>query len=157
MSILKAFGTDRGHKKYYEEAIYSVTLLNNIINKNVSGQLSKYNLTLAKFNVLMVVQHLGGVKGIKQVTISKYLILTPSNITKLIDKLEKDKLIARSAPMGDRRVNIVTITEKGSKLVDIASAGSVNGFKKVTGGLSQDKLKRMSSLLVEWVGLFENG
>jgi len=82
MSILKAFGMEKGHKKYYEEAIYSITLLNNIINKNVSGQLAQYDLTLGKFNVLMVIKHLGGTQGIKQVSISKYLILTPSNITR---------------------------------------------------------------------------
>ncbi|OGS36494.1 MAG: hypothetical protein A2293_15585 [Elusimicrobia bacterium RIFOXYB2_FULL_49_7] len=145
---------EKGHKKYYEEAIYSITLLNNIINKNVSGQLAQYDLTLGKFNVLMVIKHLGGTQGIKQVSISKYLILTPSNITKLIDKLEKDKLVARFFSAEDRRIKVVRITEKGSKLVDIASAGSTNGFKKMTDKLSNDKLKMLSSSLVEWLDLF---
>lgn len=151
--MLKAFGIGEGQKKYYEEAVYSLTLINNIINKNISAQYAQYNLTPGKFNILMVIKHVGREKGIKQVDISKNLILTPSNITKLIDKLEKEKLVTRSAPSGDRRVNIVTITEKGSSLVDMASIGSVGEFKKMAGKLSQEKLKKMSSLLMEWLNL----
>src|SRR5882757_9799188 len=113
---LKAFGVSEGQKKYYEEAVYSVTLIHNVLNKNISALHALYNLTPGKFNILMVIKHIGGEKGIKQVDISKNLILTPSNITKLIDKLEKEKLVSRSAPSQDRRVNIVTITAKGSKL-----------------------------------------
>jgi DNA-binding MarR family transcriptional regulator len=155
MTALKAFGVSEGQNKHYEEAAYSVTLINNIINKNISSQYARFNLTPGKFNILMVVKHVGKEKGIKQVEISKNLILTPSNITKLIDKLEKDKLVTRSAPSGDRRVNIVTITERGSKLVDMASTGSLSEFKKMAGDLSPDKLKKLSSLLMEWLNLLQ--
>jgi len=155
MIALKAFGVSEGQNKHYEEAVYSVTLINNIINKNISSQYARFNLTPGKFNILMVVKRLGKEKGIKQVEISKNLILTPSNITKLIDKLEKEKLVTRSAPSGDRRVNIVTITERGSKLVDMASAGALSEFKKMAGDLSPDKLKKLSSLLMEWLQLLQ--
>ncbi len=155
MTVLKAFGVSEGQNKHYEEAVYSVTLINNIINKNISSQYAHFNLTPGKFNILMVVKHLGKDKGIKQVEISKNLILTPSNITKLIDKLEKEKLVTRSAPLGDRRVNIVRITERGSKLVDMASAGSVSEFKKIAGNLKSVNLKKLSSLLMEWLNLLQ--
>jgi DNA-binding MarR family transcriptional regulator len=155
MSVLKTFGVSEGQTKHYEEAIYSVTLINNIIDKNVSSEHAKYNLTPGKFNILMVVKHVGKDKGIKQVDISKNLILTPSNITKLIDKLEKDKLVTRSAPSGDRRVNIVTITEKGSKVVGMASVASIAKFKSMAGKLSQEKIKTLSSLLMEWLNLLQ--
>jgi|GEM_PF-422412 len=155
MSTLKAFGVGEGQEKHYEEAVYSLTLINNIINKNISAQHARYNLTPGKFNILMVIKHLGRENGIKQVEISRNLALTPSNITKLIDKLEKEKLVTRSAPTGDRRVNIVTITGKGSKLVDAASTGSVGEFKKMAGKLSRDKLKKTSSLLMEWLNLLQ--
>lgn len=155
MTVLKAFGVSDGQNKHYEEAVYSVTLINNIINKNISSQFAHFDLSPGKFNILMVVKHVGKEKGIKQVEISKNLILTPSNITKLIDKLEKEKLVTRSAPLGDRRVNIVTITERGSKLVDMASAGAIGEFKKMTGNLSPDKLKKLSSLLMEWLTLLQ--
>ena len=155
MSTLKAFGVREGQKKHYEEAVYSLTLINNIINKNISAQYAQYYLTPGKFNILMVIKHLGRENGIKQVEISRNLALTPSNITKLIDKLEREKLVTRSAPTGDRRINIVTITAKGSKLVDTVSTGSVGEFKKMAGKLSQEKLKQTSSLLMEWLTLLQ--
>ena len=154
MSILKAFGADKNDNKDYEKAVYCVTLLNNIINKNISAQLLKYNLTPGKFNVLMAIKHLGGKKGTKQVTISKYLVLSPSNITKLIDKLEKEKLVVRSQAEEDRRINTVTITDRGSNLVDIASEISTKKFKEMTDKLNKGKLKNLSSSLIEWLTLF---
>ncbi len=151
MSRLKGFGVAQGQKKHYEEAIYSVTLINNILNKNISNQHAQFDLTPGKFNILMVLKHVGRQKGMKQVDISKNLILTPSNITKLIDKLEKDKLVVRSAPSDDRRVNIVTITDKGSKLVDLAAQSSLSEYKKMTVKLSPEKLSALSALLMEWL------
>ena len=155
MPTLKAFGVPEGQKKHYEEAVYCVTLINNIITKNISPQLAPHKLTHGKFNVLMAIKHLGRKEGIKQVEISKNLILTPSNITKLVDKLEKEKLVIRSAPPGDRRINLVTITNEGSKTADLAAASTVNGFKRMTNKLGQEKLVKLSGLLMEWFNVLQ--
>ncbi len=153
---LKAFGISVGQKKHYEEVVYSVTLINNILNKNISAHHALYNLTPGKFNILMVIKHIGEDRGIRQVDISKNLALTPSNITKLVYKLEKEKLLTRSSSV-DRRVNLIKITEKGSKLVDKVSNGSIGEFKKMGCNLSQSNLKKLSSLLIEWFNyLVEN-
>jgi len=80
--------------------------------------LAKYDLSSAKFNILLIVKHIGKEKGIAQNEISKQLLVTTSNITRMIDKLEKDKLVVRIALPGDRRVKLIQITKKGSDLLD---------------------------------------
>jgi DNA-binding MarR family transcriptional regulator len=48
--------------------------------------------------------------------LSRMLYVTPSNITGIIDRLEKKGLVERMRKKGDRRVTLVELTESGQKL-----------------------------------------
>jgi DNA-binding MarR family transcriptional regulator len=67
---------------------------------------------------MLAVKHVGKEKGIAQNAISKLLLVTTSNMTRMIDKLEKDGYVERVHQVGDRRVNLIKITKKGSDLLD---------------------------------------
>jgi DNA-binding MarR family transcriptional regulator len=151
MSSLKTFGIDDGKGKYYEEATYSLALIYNVITNEMTSYLDQFKLTPGKFNILMVIKHQGKNEGIPQVEISKKLIVTPSNMTKLIDKLEKDGLVERSALEGDRRVNIMKITSKGSKLLDQVWPEYNERLKGLISGLNQNQQKDVSDLLKVWL------
>lgn len=151
MSTLKASGIDVGKGKYHEEIIYSLAMIYNVMNNELASYFNQFDLTLGKFNILMIVKHRGKEEGIPQVEISKQLILTPSNMTKLIDKLEKDGLVTREALEGDRRVNITKITKKGSALLDQVWDGYNNKLVELTQSLEKDKQKLLSELLVTWL------
>ena len=58
----------------------------------------------------MIIKHLGQQNGIQQNEISKRLLVTPSNITKLLDKLEKENMITRNSKTNDKRVKLIKIT-----------------------------------------------
>ena len=151
MGVLKTFGVQEGQGKYYEEAVYSLALLYNVIDREMSGYLKDFDLTLGKLNILLAVRHHGKEEGIRQVEVSKYLIVTPSNMTKLIDKLEKDGLVARSSLKGDRRVNILKVTDKGTKLLDRVWEGYNAKLKNLVSRLDKNKQKHLASLLMEWL------
>ena len=153
MNHLKKYGVQGGPGKYYEEAIYSVALLYSIIDDNLSAYLRTFGMTLGKFNILMAVKHQGGEVGISQVDVSKHLIVTPSNMSKLIDKLESDGLVNRTPLEGDRRVHILKITAQGSKLLDDIWPGYVEKLKGLYGVLKGEKQKTLAYLLGEWLGL----
>jgi len=151
MGTLEAIGVETGKGKYYEEAIYSLALIYNFITDEMTTYLSKYDLTPGKFNILLAVKQ-GGDQGMSQVEVSKRLIVTPSNMTKLIDKLEKDRLVTRSPLAGDRRVNILKITAKGIKLLDSAWEGYNDHLKSLIASLDMNQQKAVSGLLVQWLG-----
>lgn len=151
MGLLKSFGVEEGKGKYYEEAIYSLALIHNIITDKTSTYLENFDLTLGKFNILMVIKHQGGEKGIPQVEVSKRLIVTPSNMTKLIDKLEKDGFVTRSALEGDRRVNIMKITAKGSKLLDDIWPGYNKILQDIMVVMDQSNQKTAAVVLNNWL------
>ena len=150
MPDLSKCGIHKGEGKYHEEAIYSLALLYSVIHNEISFYLNQFQLTLGKFNILMAVEVHGKGIGIRQVEISNHLIVTPSNMTKLVDKLENEGLVSRSALEGDRRVNLIRITPKGKKLLDSLWEGYDSLLKKMMGTLTKEQQKQLSSLLVLW-------
>ena len=48
--------------------------------------------------------------------LSRRLYVTPSNITGVIDRLERKGLVERVRKEGDRRIALITLTEKGDEL-----------------------------------------
>jgi len=150
MESLEMYGIEKC--KNNEEVIYSLALIYNIIHNQISAYLKDFNLTPGKFNVLVAIKRRGGKEGVRQVEVSKHLIVTPSNMTKLIDKLEKDGLVIRLPLEGDRRVNITKITKKGSDLIDDAWVGYQQIFFDLMDKLDKKDQKQLSSLLMQWLG-----
>ena len=100
------------------KVLYSMTILWNKISTRMDAVLSEFKLNVSKFNILMIIKHIGKEDGIQQNEISKRLLVTPSNITKLLDKLENDGMITRNSKKEDRRVKLIKITKSASKLLD---------------------------------------
>lgn len=149
MEYLKSFGIDTGDPQ--EEAFYGLVLVYNILFDRVSDYLQDWKLTPAQFNILMVVDKHGNEKGISQVDISKKLIVTPSNTTRLLEKMETEQLIVRSALQGDRRVNLVRVTPKGSSLLDKVWPGYKKTIQEAVEVLNGEDQKQAASLLLRWL------
>ncbi|MBN2120772.1 MAG: MarR family transcriptional regulator [Candidatus Omnitrophica bacterium] len=118
MGIFRELGIRGGKDRINEEVVYTIARSYVFLEQAISNFLSKYNLTPAKFNILLMAKHRGNGKGLPQNEISKLLLVTTSNITRMVDKLEKDNYVERLAKKGDRRVNLIKITGKGSVLLD---------------------------------------
>lgn len=151
MDDLQAFGIETGRGKYDEEAFYALVLVYTVLFDKVAKYLAKFDLTPAKMNVLMIIKHQGGDKGLSQREIGARLMVTPSNMTRLLDKLEREKLIERTSREGDKRVKVVRISRRGSSILDDAWPGYVQSMKSVMGKLSGDEQKTMSSILLRWL------
>lgn len=156
MEPLKRFGIELGKQNHQEAAIYGLACIYLQIDKEISDYLRPFNLSPAKFNALMVIKHQGKAKGLSQVEIGKFLIVTASNITRLIDKLEKEEFIERLSRKGDRRVNLVKISKKGSDLLDKVWPGYHNMITGLAGLINKEELVVISRLLLKWAGKFQN-
>lgn len=118
MNIFKEMGIYDGSDRVNEEVLYNVARAYSVIDKAMSKLLVGFDLSPAKFNILMMVKHVGKEIGISQKELSRLVLVTTSNITRMIDKLEKDKYVDRIPQIGDRRVNLLRITKKGADLLD---------------------------------------
>ena len=62
-----------------------------------------------------------------------------ANITRIVDKLEKQKLVVRKAVEGDRRANLLCITEKGKQLFNQVIPIIVKSHKAITSCLTKEE------------------
>jgi MarR family 2-MHQ and catechol resistance regulon transcriptional repressor len=76
--------------------------------------LSSAGLTISQFGVLEALHYLG---PLSQKDIGQKILRSSGNITMVIDKLEKRKLVRRRRDVRDRRSIIVHLTDSGKKLV----------------------------------------
>jgi len=63
-----------------------------------------------------VVRNLYNKGPMSSANLSRNLFVTPSNITGIIDRLEKKRFVERIKKEGDRRVALITLTEAGQEL-----------------------------------------
>ncbi len=134
----------------YSKVIYSLSILWNKISMSLDSVLSKANLNISKFNILMIIKHIGKDNGIQQNEISKRLLVTPSNITKMLDKLEKDSLITRNVQKDDKRIKLIKITKSASKLLDDIWPSYINEIKNLTSSLNKKDAVILEKILVNW-------
>jgi MarR family 2-MHQ and catechol resistance regulon transcriptional repressor len=110
----------------------------------------RFSLNPAKFNVLMLVKHVGKNTGLPQQGLSSNLCVSAANITKLVDGLQKQGLVQRLASRHDRRVNLIKITKKGSKLLDEVWPRHVQALNAILKKLSRDEKDKLNHFLQDF-------
>lgn len=81
--------------------------------------------------------------------ISNEMLVTPANITGIIDRLESRALIRRMAREGDRRATIIELTPKGKVLQDDVAAKYGRFMRNALRTLTADEQRALSDLLVK--------
>ncbi len=118
MSIFAELGVRDGKDRVKEEVLYNLAACYALAERRVTHVLAPFDLSPVKMNALLMIKHVGKKAGLSQVDISKRMIVSAGNITRLIDRLENEKLVERASLPGDRRVKLIRITKKGSDLLD---------------------------------------
>lgn len=150
MGVLERFGICSGKENFRETAVYALACAYSHIEKEISDYLRPFNLTPAKFNAMMVIKHIGKEEGLSQIDIGRRLIVTASNMTRLLDKLEKEGYIERFSREGDRRVNLIKISKKGADILDRVWPGYHRKILDIANSMDKEDLKQISQLLVKW-------
>jgi DNA-binding MarR family transcriptional regulator len=113
-------------------------------HKKLEDDLAKLALTPPQFYVLATIGYAGrlpfGEIGAK-------MMVTVSNLTGIVDRLEEKKLVVRKRDDNDRRVVHVVLTDRGAKLYK----STIPEFEKSCGqiftGLSKTEQKELSAIL----------
>ena len=76
---------------------------------------ARWQLSPSQFNVLNLLH--GHPDGLSQIELGRLLIMHRSNVTGLVDRLEKRGLLQRQDVARDRRAYRITLTASGRKIV----------------------------------------
>lgn len=147
----KKIGIEVGQGKYHEEMVYGIGLVYVSMINEIGAYLKKYDLTPTDMNILMMVKHQGADVGISQVDVGQKLMVTAHNVTRTIQRLEKKELVSRVNHSKDTRVKLVTITAKGSQLLDQVWPGYDKQLESVANNISIEEQKSLSELLQKWL------
>lgn len=135
-------------KKYNDSIIYNIGRLYVLLDAYLNNKAYKeFGLNPATFNLLMVIKHIGRDEGVSQIEAGKRLFVSAANITKLVDSLQKKLLIVRLPAPADRRVNLIKITEKGSRLLDRVWARHAGVLNTLLEGFSEKEKGEFSAFI----------
>lgn len=98
-----------------EQAMVRLIKVGDLIWKRSDELFAQWELTDTHYNVLRI---LNGADGpLSQIEIGRKMLSSRANVTKLIDQLEKRKLVIRMA-CNDRRINHIAITDEGIRFIE---------------------------------------
>src|SRR3954447_6834002 len=89
-----------------------------------------HGLTLSDYDVLVQLAR-APQRKLRNIELAKAVVLTRSGVTRLVDGLEKDGLVARSSCPSDKRGTFVALTEVGLARLRSATSTHVNGVREL--------------------------
>ena len=131
-----------------EEAFLAVQRTASELNQGIAELLKPLGLTAPQYNVLRILRGAGNA-GLACREIGARLVARDPDVTRLLDRMEKQGLIARARESADRRVVITRITPKGRELVTKLDKPVSELHLRQLGHLGQAKLQTLLGLLDE--------
>jgi len=87
----------------------------------VQQLLKPYRLSFARYEALVLLTFARS-RALPMSAMGERLMLHPASVTGIVDRLERDGLVMRSAHPTDRRTTLVSLTASGTELVGRATA-----------------------------------
>jgi MarR family 2-MHQ and catechol resistance regulon transcriptional repressor len=116
------------------------------VARHVEGELGEWGMTTAQYGVLL---HLSRGEPLSLTDLSGRVFRSNSTLTSLIDRLERDGLVARIAHANDRRVTKVKLTEAGLELLTNIRARHRPFLADMMSCLDLEELDTLMSLLAK--------
>jgi len=117
---------------------------NLLSHKKLEDELEKLDLTSPQFYVLATIGYAGGLPFGE---IGAKMMVTVSNLTGIVDRLEEKKLVSRQRDDQDRRVVHVVLTDRGTKLYKNSIPLFEKSISLVYTALDKAQQKELSALL----------
>lgn len=127
------------------EMILNLRVSSNLLGAEFEKYLNKHNITEAQFNVLRILKGVHP-KGHPRCEITARMIDRSPDITRLIDRLEKQGLVLRDRNSTDRRHSISKISRKGLDLLSEMLPKVNELTKQLTKKLTAEECKTLSIL-----------
>jgi DNA-binding MarR family transcriptional regulator len=112
-------------------------------HKQLEDDLEKLDLTAPQFYVLATIGYAGGLAFGE---IGAKMMVTVSNLTGIVDRLEEKKLVIRKRDEHDRRVVHVVLTEKGAKLYKSTIPLFEKSVSRIFSSLDRNEQRELSAL-----------
>ncbi len=131
-----------------EEAYLNLLRTQETLYDHFSKMFKRYGITQPQYNVLRILRGIGG-DGVRTLDLVKPMVNRVPDITRLVDRLERAGLISRNQTKEDRRVVLVSITQKGLELLEKLDEPVQFELKKQLSHLEPGELETLNQLLLK--------
>ena len=121
-----------------------MTLVKGALMDALEGELAPFDITAAQF---VVIVNLAGGATASPSTLCRGAAYDPGAMTRMIDRLERKKLVRRVRSPQDRRKVIVELTSEGRAVYPDLIAGAVRVLNRFLHGFSKSEVRQLEDLL----------
>ncbi len=128
----------------HTETYNTVTATYKTMTRAIAGLLAKEHLTQPQFIALRVIAKKGASR-MRQ--ISDEMLVTPANLTGIVERLQHKGLIRKSSRRGDRRATIIELTDEGRAAQEAVALKYHRFMQKALEALTPDEQDSLRHLL----------
>jgi DNA-binding MarR family transcriptional regulator len=119
-----------------------------VLVRELSASLvARHGLTVNDYGTLLLLSRAGD-EGMRRIDLANELNLSPSGITRLLDRLEDQGLVGKGECKSDARVSYAILTDVGLAKLRDASPGHIEDIEqRMSAVLSEEEMKTLAALL----------
>lgn len=121
-----------------------------LLDEELRSVFAEAGLSDGEFDVLAALRRSGEPYQLTPGELGATTMITSGAVTKRVDRLERDGLVARSVAAEDGRSRPVRLTPRGRALVDRLLERHVANERRLLSGLSADEQRTLAGLLERW-------
>jgi DNA-binding MarR family transcriptional regulator len=118
-----------------------------IAGSRSSGRLAPYGLQQGWFDLLAALRRVGVPYELNPTSLMRATLLSPSGMTKRLDRMEEAGLIERRPDPSDRRERLVRLTRRGKNLIDRAVETHVGNEARLLSVLTAAERRTLDRVL----------
>jgi DNA-binding MarR family transcriptional regulator len=128
-----------------EAAFLDLLRTTDMLSRPLAQVLKKEDLSAEQYNVLRILR--GSPEGLPCGEIAGRMITRAPDITRLVDRLEKRRLVSRHREEKDRRTVMTNITPQGLELLARLDVPVQEAHHRQLGHMGRERLKALAALL----------
>lgn len=130
--------------------LLSLTALQSQILRRIDQGLYVHGISYSEF---LVLHHLASAsnKCLRRIDLADLVGLSASGVTRLLNPMEKNRLVEKESNPRDARVSLVKLSKPGERLLSEAQVSFEHTAEKILGPLGASKQERLTALISELI------
>jgi DNA-binding MarR family transcriptional regulator len=132
-----------------ESAFRELIRVYGLVKRVQEPYFARFGITGSQWGVMRTLQRAEkeGLPGLRLTDLSDRLLIRPPSVTGVIDRMQRQGLVARSASETDLRSKYVSLTAAGRELVERVLESHAARHRELLGGLNPKDVLRLRELL----------
>jgi DNA-binding MarR family transcriptional regulator len=128
-----------------QEAVLNLLVASGHVRVRLDRVCVDHGVTLGQYNVLRILKGVHPA-GHARCEIARRMLERSPDVTRLIDRLERQGLVERGRSEDDRRLSVTRITRKGLRVLEEMQPGIQSAHREIAERLSADDARQLSRI-----------